>query len=146
MFWMPVSKPKVLNSAKLDNYEKIDLGNDLVKFIFTINSTSLSSVYIHPKNNAEMISWNLSDEFEDVGNKTYLISMSNGLESEVKPFQFEVILKTSNVNQPLIDITIVTTRSDRSQDYTNEFKKLIKRFPDWTFVVSLVASVNAYTY
>lgn len=147
MSWLPASSPKVLDNAIIDSHNKIVLDNNSVKFEFSINSTALSGLYIHPREHAELFSWSFSDEFEDLMNKTYFVSVANGLESEIKPYKFDITLKVpTNIKNPLIDITLVTTHYNREEDYTTEFKNLLIRFPKWTFPVSVLAAVNSYIF
>lgn len=145
--WLPASKPRVINYAKIDSHSKFKVGDDLVKFVFSINSTSLSAIYIRTKENSELTEWSFAKEFRDLSNKTFFISIANGLESEVKPLKFDVTLKvTSSISEPLLDIVLVTIRPDREGTFNDEFKKLLKRFPNWSFPVSVVAGVNVYTF
>ncbi|KAG5684776.1 hypothetical protein PVAND_013989 [Polypedilum vanderplanki] len=145
--WVPASKPKVLNNAKIDSHSKFKVGNDLVKYVFQSNSTSLTALYIRVRDNAELKEWSFSNEFRDLSNQTYFVSFANGLESEIKPMKFDVTLKVkTKINEPLIDVITVTVRSDREEDFDEEFKQLIKRFPNWTFPVAVIAGVNSYTF
>jgi hypothetical protein len=117
-----------------------------MKFVFTVNSTSLSSIYIRPRGDNDLHSWSFSDEFHEITNKTFFCSIANGLQEEIKPFKFEVTLKVkSNDGKGLIDVTLVTLENNE-QNFSKDFNNLIKRFPPWTFPVPLVAKVNAYTY
>jgi hypothetical protein len=144
---VPASKPKIINNAVIDSHSKIAVGDNLVKYVFNINSTALTAVYIRVRENAEFSSWSFSDKFRDISNKTYFISIANGLESEVKPMKFDITLKTKPKSEgPLIDVVTVTVKSERNQSFDEEFKQLINRFPPWAFAVPVTAGVNSYTY
>lgn len=149
MQWLPTrtsSMSKIQSEAKIDSFSKFKIGDDLMKFVFTVNSTSLSSIYIHPRGDNNLHSWSFSDEFHDITNKTFFCSIANGLQSDIKPLKFEVILKiNSNDNKGLIDVTLVTLENSED-NFSTDFRNLIKRFPSWTFPVPLVAKVNAYIY
>lgn len=147
MQWLPTkSKSKVRNEAVIDSFSKFKVGDDLVKFVFTVNSTALSSVYIHPREDCEMHSWSFSENFFEISNKTYFCSIANGLQEDIKPMKFDVTLKIkSNQNKALIDVTLVTLENNE-EDFSDDFRKMLNRFPSWTFPVPLVAKVNAYTY
>lgn len=149
MQWLPTKSEvdsMIQNEAKVDSFSKFKVGDDLMKFVFTINSTSLSSIYIHPRGENVLNSWSFSEDLIDVANKTYLCSIANGLQDAIKPFKFEVTLKLkSKANDGLIDVTLVTLENDEN-NFSNDFRNLINRFPSWTFPVPLVAKVNSYTY
>jgi hypothetical protein len=144
---VPASKPIVKDNAKVDSHSKFSVGDDLVKYVFAVNSTALTAIYIRVRESAELTAWSFSDEFRDLSNQTYFISVANGLESEVKPMKFDVTLKLkAKTSGPLIDVVTVTIRSDRDEDFDDEFKQLNKRFPSWAFPVSVLAGVNSYTF
>lgn len=147
MKWLPTSsKSKIQNEAKVDSFTKFKVGDDLVKFTFTVNSTSLSSVYIRTRDDSDLYSWSFSEDFKEIANKTYFCSIANGLQEDIKPLKFDVTLKIkSNENKGLLDLTLVTLENDE-QNFSKDFQKLINRFPSWTFPVPLVAKVNAYTF
>lgn len=131
----------------INSHSQFSIGDNLVKFVFTVNSTSLSAVYVHPTGDNEMHSWSFSDTFEDVANKTYFCSIAKGLQEKIEPLKFDVILKVgSNFKQKAnLDVTLVTIQSNEA-DFSSNFNKLIKRFPPWTFPVPLTASVNAFSF
>lgn len=130
----------------IDSYSKFNIGDNLVKFVFIVNSTSLSAIYLHPKGDNEMHGWSFSDSFEDIANKTYFCSIANGLQEKIEPLKFDVTLKVnSNKEKAMIDVTLVTIQNNEAE-FTSKFNALIKRFPPWTFPVPLIASVNAYSF
>ncbi|CAG9802997.1 unnamed protein product [Chironomus riparius] len=146
MKWLPSKPPKLMDYAVLNTYSKTVLSADLVNYQFTVNSTKLMGIYVHPRNGTEMVGWSFSDEVESVANKTYLAHIAFGIPK--KPLYFDITLKTSNVesNQPIVDVNLVTLRSDRQEDYTDGFKDIIKRFPSWSFPVPLLSGVSAYQF
>ena len=131
----------------IDSHSQFNIGDNLVKFVFTVNSTSLSAVYVHPVGDNEMHSWSFSNTFEDVANKTYFCSIAKGLQEKIEPLKFDVILKVgSNYKEKAnLEVTLVTIQSNEA-DFSTNFHKLIKRFPPWTFPVPLTASVNAFSF
>lgn len=149
MQWLPTrtsSMSKIQNEAKIDSFSKFKIDEDLMKFVFTVNSTSLGSIYIHPRGENDLHSWSFSDEFHHITNKTFFCSVANGLQDVIKPLKFEIVLKVkSNDNKGLIDVTLVTLESGE-ENFSTDFRNLIKRFPSWTFPVPLVAKVNAYVF
>jgi hypothetical protein len=119
-----------------------------VKFVFTVNSTSLTAIHIRPRGDNEMVNWSFSEgNFSSVANRTYLCSIANGLKEKIEPLKFDVTLKmkSTSINEPLIDVMLVTVQNDE-KDFSSDFQKLIKRFPAWTFPVPLLASVNGFTF
>lgn len=143
--WLPSSTPKFPDIALIDSHSMIILSNNRVKFSFTSNGTSLTSIYIRPREVADLISWSFTDEIPDTFNKTYFVSIANGLETEA--LDFDITLKTSGKHDvPLLDITLVSLKFDRKQDYTVDFKKFLNRVPDWAFAVDCVAAVTSYVF
>lgn len=142
-------KPKVRDQAVIDSHAKFNIGDNLVKFVFFVNSSSLSAVYVKPRGENEMHSWSFSDTFEDISNKTYFCSVANGLQEKIEPLKFDITLKVnSKLNfeeEALLDVTLVTIQSNEAE-FSPKFSTLIKRFPSWTFPVPLTASVNAYSF
>lgn len=129
----------------VDSHSKIILSENRVKYSFTSNGTSLASIYIRPRDAADLISWSFTDDIPKTFNKTYFISIANGIETE--PLEFDVILKTSGKHdRPLLDVTLVSMRFDRKQDYTVDFKKVLNRVPDWAFAVDAIAAVTSYVF
>lgn len=140
-------KPKVKDHAVIDSHSKFIIGENLVKFVFTVNSTALSAIYVHPREDSEMVSWSFSETFEDISNKTYFCSVANGLQDKIEPLKFDVTLKinTNEKEKALLDITLVTIQIDEA-DFSKNFISLVKRFPSWSFPVPIVASTNAYKF
>ena len=94
-----------------------------------------------------MIGWSFSDEVESIANKTYLAHIAIGIPK--KPLYFDITLKTTSKgesNQPIVDVNLVTIRTDRQEDYTDGFKEILKRFPSWSFPVPLLSGVSAYQF
>lgn len=146
--WLPTkTKPKVRDDAVIDSHNKFSVGENLVKFVFTVNSTSLASIYIHPRGDNEMVHWSFSNTFEDVSNKTYLCSIANGVPEKIEPLKFDVTLKVKKDQQEkaLIDVTLVTIQIDEA-DFSKTFRDLLRNFPPWAFPVPVLSSVNAYTF
>lgn len=116
-----------------------------MKFSFASNGTSLSAILIRPRKTAELVSWSFTDEVPDTFNKTYFVSIANGIETE--PYNFDITLKTQeDIEGPLLDITLISLKFDRKNEYTADFKKTLKRVPDWAFAVDCIAAVTGYTY
>lgn len=129
----------------MDSHTRSNLTEDRVQFSFSSNSSSLSAIYIRPRKSAELVEWSFSDEIPDTFNKTYFISLANGIET--KALNFNLILKkTGSGNEPLLDITLISMRFDRQQEYTAEFTNILKRVPDWAFAQHCIAAVTSYTY
>jgi hypothetical protein len=141
--WLPSSTPKFPDLAVIDSHSKILLSNDRVKFSFVSNASSLSALFIRPRSSAELISWSFTDEVPDTFNKTYFVSIANGIESE--PLSFDLTLKLDGKNDvPLLDMTLVSMKFDRKKDYTVDFKKILNRVPDWAFAIDSIAAVTSY--
>lgn len=105
----------------------------------------MSALFIRPRQSAELVAWSFSDEIPDTFNKTYFISLANGIETEA--LNFDIILKTNQSRVgALLDITLISMRFDRQPDYTVEFKKILKRVPDWAFAQDCIAAVTSYVY
>lgn len=147
MQWLPTSsRSKIHNEAVIDSFAKFKVADDLLKFVFTVNSTALTSLYVRPRGDNEMQSWSISEEFREITNKTYFCSIANGLQDEIKPFKFDVTIKIKpSQSKEIVDITLVTM-DNNEQYFSKDFKQLVNRFPPWTFPVPLIAKVNAYTY
>lgn len=127
----------------MDSHSKTLLSDNRVKFSIVSNGSSLSSIYFRLKAAAELVSWSFTDEVPETFNKTYFVSIANGIESE--PFNFDLTLKTDGKNEdPLLDITFVSLKFDRKKDYTADFKKILNRVPDWAFAIDCIGSVTNY--
>jgi hypothetical protein len=114
-----------------------------VKFSLVVKDPSLSSIFVRVRGSAELFSWTLADEVPSAFNKTYFVSVASGIETE--PLNFDVILKTDGkTSVPLMDLTLVSLKFDRKQDYTVDFQKILKRVPDWAFAVAAIGSVTSY--
>jgi len=147
MKWLPTTPPKLMDYAILNTVSKTILSEDLINYQFTVNSTKLMGIYVHPKDGTEMVGWSFSDDLESVVNNTYLAHVAIGIPN--KPLFFDITLKTTSKrdsNQPIVDVNLVTLRSDRQEDYTDGFNKIIKRFPSWSFPVPLLSGVSAYQF
>lgn len=142
---MPASTPKFPDIALIDSHTKKNLPENRVKFSFTSNGTSLSSIFIRPRNDAALISWSFTEQVPETFNNTYFISIANGIETN--SLDFDITLETDGAhNGPLIAITLVSLKFDRKKDYTADFKKILKRVPDWAFAVDCIAAVTSYVY
>lgn len=143
--WLPSSTPKFRGIATIDSHSKEVLPVNQVKFSFTTNETSLSAIFIRPRETAELISWSFTDKLPQALNKTYFVSVANGIETE--PLNFDVTLQTKGkLGEPLLDITLVSMKFDRQQDYTNDFKVILRRVPGWAFAIHCIAAVTSYVY
>lgn len=143
--WLESSTPKFPDIALIDSHSKIILSDNRVKFSLSSNGTSLSSLFIRPRNDAEIDAWSFTEDIPDTFNKTYFVSIANGIESET--FKFDITLKIpENSSGPLIDITLVSMKFDRKQDYTVDFKKILNRVPDWAFAQDCIAAVTSYVF
>lgn len=92
-----------------------------------------------------MVAWSLVESVPDTFNKTYFVSVANGI--DVEPFAFDVTLEIyGNLDEPALDLTLVSMKYDRQADYTIEFKNFLKRVPDWAFAVDCIAAVTSYVY
>ena len=115
----------------------------LVKFSIVVNDPSLTAIFLRPRGSAELISWSFTTEVPQTFNKTYIVSVANGVESE--PLKFDVTFETDGkTDGPLLDITIVSLKFDRKKDYTVDFNKILNRLPDWAFGVNAIGSVTSY--
>lgn len=142
---MPTSTPKFPDVALVDLVIREDLPENQTKFSFTVNGTSLTSIFIRPKENAELVAWSFLDSIPEVFNKTYFISIANGVDTE--PFKFDLTLKSrDNSKAPILDLTLVSMKFDRQRDYTTEFKNVLKRVPDWAFAQDCIGAVTSYVY
>jgi hypothetical protein len=141
---LPSTTPKFPDIALVDSHKKLVLADDRVKFSFSSNGSSLNAIFIRPRN-AELVAWSFIDEIPETFNKTYFISIANGVETE--PLNFDVTLKTEgNHDVPLLDLTLISMRFDRENDYTDEFKRILKRVPDWAFAQHCIGAVTSYVY
>jgi hypothetical protein len=94
-----------------------------------------------------MTAWSFSEEFDNPPDKTYLASVANGLQSEIEPLHFDVtIKKEKNQRGPLIDMTVVTVRTDLERNYNDDYKVLINKFPSWTYPIEAQVHINGYTF
>lgn len=143
--WLPSSTPKFPDIAIVDSHLKETLSENRVKISFTSNATTLSAIFIRPRKTAELVSWSFTDEIPATFNKTYFISIANGVQTNV--LDFNVILKTEvNHAGPLLDLTVIGMKFDGQKDYTADYKKILKRVPDWAFAVDCIASVTSYVF
>lgn len=120
------------------------MSENRVKFTFTSNGTSLRSIYIRPRAEVKLVRWSFTEQIPDAYNKTYFVSIANGIET--KPFAFDVTLKTEKQSGPLMDITLISMKFDRKNDYTVDFRKVLQRVPDWSFAMDSVAGVTGYIF
>jgi len=146
--WLPSSAPKISNIALIDSTTKIILGDNKIKYTFESNDTSRSqkvSVVLRPRENVELTAWSFTEEIPPTFNNTYFVAISNGIEKG--PLHFEVTLKTDGpTSEPLLDLIIVSIQYDKKNDYTDAFRKILRRVPDWAFAIDCVASVTGYTF
>lgn len=142
---MPSSTPKFPNIAIVDSHSKETLSENRVKISFTSNATSLSAIFIRPRKTAELVSWSFTDEIPATFNKTYFISIANGVRTEA--LDFNVILKAEAEHAgPLLDLTLISMKFDAQNDYTADYKKILNRVPDWAFAVDCIAAVTSYVF
>lgn len=90
------------------------------------------------------MNWTFTDEVPETFNNTYFLSIANGIETDA--LNFDITLKTKDDSVPLLDITLVSMKFDRKNDYTIDFKKILNRVPDWAFAVDCIAAVTSYIY
>jgi hypothetical protein len=143
--WLPSPTPKFPDIALIDSHTKQILPENRVKFSFASNGSSLSAIFIRPRNSAELVAWSFIDEVPEAFNNTYFISIANGVESE--PLNFDVTLKTDgNHDVPLLDLTLVSMKFDREKQYTLDFKKILNRVPEYAFAQHCIGAVTSYVY
>lgn len=53
---------------------------------------------------------------------------------------------TENNVGSLLDMTLVSINYDKQSEYTDDFKKILNRVPEWAYAVHSVASVIAYEF
>lgn len=144
--WLPASTPKFPDAAIINSHSKIILSDNKVKYTFSCNETSLSAIFIRLRGTAKLLAWSFSEEIPHAFNNTYFVSVGNGIVTE--PLSFDVTLKIDGdtLDKPFLDITMISIRFDRKNDYTNHFKNILNRFPDWTFAVDCISAVTGYTF
>lgn len=109
------------------------------------SGSSLSALFLRTRSTAELVSWSFTDNVPETFNNTFFVSIANGIESEF--FKFDVVLKIEGSDSvPLLDLTLVSMKFDRQNDYTNDFKKVLKRVPNWAFATDCIAAVTSYTF
>lgn len=143
--WLPSATPKFRDIAIIDSQSKTKISENHIKYSFVSNSSSLSSIFIHPRGDAKLIAWSLVADVPEHFNNTYFVSVANGI--DVEPFAFDVTLEIfGNLDEPALDITLVSMRYDGKADYTADFKNLLKRVPDWAYAVDCIAAVTSYVF
>lgn len=121
------------------------MSENQIKFSFTVNETSLSAIFFRVRSHADLITWSFDDFIPDALNKTYFVSVANGIDT--KPFNFDLTIETKEKSEaPVIDVTLVSMKFDRQKDYTSEFKQLLNRVPDWAFAQDCIGAVTSYAY
>jgi hypothetical protein len=140
--WLPGPTPKISNVATLDSYEKSVLNENQVKISISVNASSLSAMFIRPRGDYEMTSWTFTDKIPEAFNKTYFVSIANGINPE--PLKFDLIFNAKNTQNPIVDVTLVSMIFDDQKSYTKEFKNILNRFPDWSYAVDCVSAVTSY--
>lgn len=142
---MPATTPEFPDIAVIDSHTKLILSENRVKFSFSSNDSSLSAIFIRPRDSAELDAWSFIDEVPETFNKTYFVSIANGVETD--PFNFDVTLKTDgNHDVPLLDLTLISMKFDREKSYTLDFKRILNRVPDWAFAQHCIGAVTSYVY
>lgn len=102
-------------------------------------------MYIRPRGTSKVVSWSFTDQLPEVyQNETYFISVANGVHKE--DFTFEITLRSfEKHDEPLLDITLVSVKYDRKFDYTQDYKILLNRVPDWAAAIDCLAAITGYT-
>ncbi|CAO1401575.1 unnamed protein product [Diamesa serratosioi] len=145
--WMSGSSPKVPSPAVVESHSIEIKTPILVQYSFTISAnSSLSSVFFRTKNGAILHAWNFSEDVPAAINNTYFISITNGINVESLVFNLTLKTATENFVGSLLDITLVSIDYDKQSEYTDDFKKILNRVPEWAYAVHSVAAVIAYEF
>lgn len=131
--------------SEIVEHTKLNSSDGNVKYSITANGgTSLRVIYIRPRGTAKVVSWSFTDQLPDIyQNGTYYVSIANGVDED--NFKFQITLRAEKHDEPLLDITLVSVKYDRRSEYTQDYKILLNRVPDWAIAVDCLAAVTSYT-
>lgn len=144
--WLPSTNPKISEMSEIVSHTKLNTSDGNVIYSITTNGgTSLRVMYIRPRGTAKVVSWSFTDQLPDVyQNGTYFISVANGVDKD--NYNFQITLRSvEKQDEPLLDITLVSVKYDSKSDYTQVYKILLNRVPDWAAAVDGLAAVTGYT-
>lgn len=123
------------------------LSNGNIKYSLTTSGgNSLRSIFIRPAVGVDLVSWSFVDVLpQERQNRTYFVSIANGVDTE--KFSFDLVVNSfGRKDLPMLEVSLVSVKYDLELDYTEDFKKVLNRFPDWANVVDCVASVTSYIF
>lgn len=148
-FWMKASEPPTVPPSILRRTFRLAVGDSL-EMKFDLVGTFQNLLFVTPENGVQVIASSAGLAESKWREKlVYYMKLTHG-KGDFQPFIFTLNLDISKMSSPAstkVTITVVTIDShfDR-HEMTQEFKDLIAKFPDYTFVQSHQAEVGSYSF
>lgn len=149
-YWLPGPEPTVggdVVTLTLNGRE--DLGAGVKRLRFTMNGSIQSSLIVGPKPGVKLVGWSLIDEVPATtfnGQLGHFALITHGLPGEPWNVTMDFEHEDKDYNGLLADVAVVTTFWEYHEKHTQEFTKLINKFPSWAHVIPSVAVMNIYVF
>lgn len=146
-FWMKTNDLPTVQPAILKLNSRIEVGNSL-EMRFDLVGTFLNLLFFAPASGVRIIESSIKLTQTKWRNMdAYYMKLTQG-KGSLDPFSFSIILETDSAfSDPVLTITVVTIDSHfEGNAMANEYKNLVDRFPDYTFVQTHQADVSSYAF
>lgn len=148
-FWVQSQTPPLVNPTSKLRVNDVKVTGNIKVINFTLTENVLTALVIRPVENVTLIGWSLFDEpptsTELTREQGHFISITHGLKDKL-PLSVTIKLKANSNKTSGVWANILVTSHvfEQPQDFTDDFRNLLRRFPAWTFFVPSVASVIGY--
>ncbi|XP_058462171.1 endoplasmic reticulum metallopeptidase 1-like [Malaya genurostris] len=150
-YWISGPEPSADGVVTLAYQGRQRITDRIERLSFTMEGSIQSSLIIGPKPGVKLVSWSL---LENVTPPTrfnnqdgHFVLITHGLPGV--PWNVTMDFEHPDDHEYdglLVDISVITTFWEFHRNHTDEFTKLINKFPTWAHVIPSVAVMNIHVY
>ncbi|XP_058463453.1 endoplasmic reticulum metallopeptidase 1-like [Malaya genurostris] len=148
-FWQSTENtPAIYNMVTLAYESKEKLNDHVQRINFKTEGSLQSAIFVGPKPGVKLIAWSLQNVIAPPvtfnGQQGYFVYITHGIQSGPWNITMDFETHDSNYKGPLADFGVVTKFWEYHEHHTDEFKRLLEKFPPWTNVIPSVAVLNMF--
>ncbi|EDS40296.1 conserved hypothetical protein [Culex quinquefasciatus] len=149
-YWLPGPEPTTDDGVVSLAYQGREwLSENRTRLTFTMEGSTQSSLIVGPKPGVKLVGWSLIDEVPATvfnGQLGHFALITHGLPGEPWNVTMDFEYADKHYEGLLADVAIVTTFWEYHEKHTQDFTKLINKFPSWAHVIPSVAAMNIYVF
>uniref|UniRef100_A0A1Q3FHC3 FXNA-like protease n=2 Tax=Culex tarsalis TaxID=7177 RepID=A0A1Q3FHC3_CULTA len=148
-YWLPGPEPAVDNMVTLAYQGREQLSDKRTRLTFTMEGSIQSSLIVGPKPGVKLVAWSLIDEVPATvfnGQLGHFALITHGLPGAPWNVTMDFEHEDKDYEGLFADVAVVTTFWEYHEKHTQDFTKLINKFPSWAHVIPSVAVMNIYVF